>query len=175
MAIWYNRNTVLVQTMNYCHPQLTADIHTHRYSLKFTRCLLLIVKLFVTCWKIHSLLVADVARCNKSLVTRCRSCSLKKTTLYLLQNLLVTRYRSCSLQKFTRYSLQNSLDTRCRSCSLEKFTPYSLQNSLLTRCRSCSLQKITHYSLRNSLVTCCKKSLVTRCRSFSLQKIICHR
>ena len=90
-----------------------------RYSLKFTRCSLLVVK---------------------SLVTRCRS---------------------CSLQKITRYSLQNLLVTRCRSCSLQKSTYYWLQDSLVTRCRSCSLQKITHYLLKNSLVTRCKYSLVT--------------
>ena len=81
-----------------------------RYSLKLTRCSLLVVKF---------------ARY-----------SLQKITCYLLQNLLVTHCRSCSLQKITRYSLQNSLVTRCRSCSLQKITRYSLQNSLAARCRS---------------------------------------
>ena len=76
-----------------------------RYSLKFTRCLLLVVKSLVTRCKIRSLLVVEVARCKKSLVTRCRSCSLQKITRYSLQNSLVTRCRSCSLQKITRYSL----------------------------------------------------------------------
>ena len=42
------------------------------YSLKFTRCLLLVVKSLVTRCKIRSLLVAEVARCKKSLVTRCK-------------------------------------------------------------------------------------------------------
>ena len=41
-----------------------------RYSLKFTRCSLLVVKSLVTRCKIRSLLVAEVARCKKSLVTR---------------------------------------------------------------------------------------------------------
>ena len=92
----------------------------------------------------RSLLVAEVARCKKSLVTRCKIRSLlvaelarcKKITRYSLQNLLVTCCRSCSLQKITRYSLQNSLVTRCRSCLLQKITRYSLQNLLATRCRS---------------------------------------
>ena len=60
-----------------------------RYSLKFTRCSLLVVKSLVTRCKIrsllvaevarcknHSLLVAEVARCKKSLVTRCKIRSL---------------------------------------------------------------------------------------------------
>ena len=42
-----------------------------RYSLKFTRCSLLIVKSLVTRCKICSSLVAEVAHCQKSLVTRC--------------------------------------------------------------------------------------------------------
>ena len=59
------------------------------YSLKLTRFSLLVVKSLVTRCKIRSLLVVEVARCKKSLDTRCRSCS--------LQNSLVTRYRSSSL------------------------------------------------------------------------------
>ena len=106
------------------------------YSLKFTRCSLLVVKSLVTCCKICSLLVAEVVRCKES--------------RYSLQNLLVTRCRSCSLQKITRYSFQNSLVTRCRSCSLQKLTCYSLQNSLVTHCRSgvtfCNfMKKNLHY------------------------------
>ena len=106
-----------------------------RYSLKFTRCSLLVVKSHVTRCKIRSLLVA-------------------KITGNSLQNSLVTRCRSCLLQKFTCYSVQNSLVTRCRSCLLQKFTCYSVQNSFVTRCRSCSLQKFVR----------CKKTLVARCK-----------
>ena len=95
----------------------------------FTRCSLLV--------EIHSLLVA-----------RC------KITCYSLQKSLVTRCRSCSLQKFTRYSLQNSLVTCCRSCSL--------QNSLVTRCRSCSLQNLLVTRCNKSFVTQCKKSFIKR-------------
>ena len=53
-----------------------------RYSFKFTRCLLLIVKSLLTRCKIRSLLVAEVARrknsliLKKSLVVRCKIRSL---------------------------------------------------------------------------------------------------
>ena len=106
------------------------------YSLKFTRCSLLVVKSLVTRGKIRSLLVAEVARSKKSLVTRS-----KKS--------LVTRCKIRSLQKITRYLLQSSLVTRCKSCSLQKITGYSLQNSLFAR-------------YNKSLVTRCKKSFITR-------------
>ena len=96
-----------------------------RYSLKFTRCLLLVVKSLVTRCKICSLLLAEFARRKKWLFTRCRNCSLQNVTRYLLQNSLVTRCRSSSLQKIARYSLQ-------------KITRYSLQNSRVT-CRKTSL------------------------------------
>ena len=123
-----------------------------RYSLKFTRCSLLVVKSLVTRCKIYSLLVAE-----ESLVTHRRSCS--------LQNSLVTCYRSCPLQKITRYLLPNSLVTHCRSFLLQKIARYSLQNLLDTRYRSCSLQKITRCKICSLLVeevVHCKKSLFTR-------------
>ena len=107
-----------------------------RYSLKFTRCSLLVAKN-------HSLLIGEVARCKiRSLLLGKVAC-FKKITCYSLQNLLITRCRSCSLQKITCYSLQ-----KITRYSLQKITRYSLQNSLVTRCRSCSLQKITPYSLQ---------------------------
>ena len=68
-----------------------------RYSLKFTRCLLLVVKSLVTCCKILSLPVAEIARCKKSLVTRCK-----------IRSLLVAEVARC----------KKSLDTRCKNCSL---------------------------------------------------------
>ena len=114
------------------------------YSLKFTRYLLLVVKV--------------VTRCK---ITRCRSCSLQKITRYSLQNLLVTSCKSCSLQKFTRYSLQNSLVTRCRRCSLQKFTRYSLQNSFVAKNYSLLVAKFACYSQQQ--ITC-----------YSVQKIIHH-
>ena len=72
-----------------------------RYSLKFIRYSLLVVKSLITRCKIRSLLVAEVSCCK---------------------NLLVALCRSCLFQKITSYSLQNSLDTRCRSCLLQKIT-----------------------------------------------------
>ena len=90
-----------------------------RYSLKFTCCLLLVVKSLVTLCKIRLLLVAEVACCKKSLVTHCRSCSLQNITRYSLQTLLITHCRSCSLQKIT-------------CCSFQKITGFSLSNSLDT-------------------------------------------
>ena len=115
-----------------------------RYSLKFTRCLLV---------------VAEVACCKKSLVTRCKIRSL------LLQNSLVTRCRSCSLQKITRYSLQDFLLTRCRSCSLQKITHYSLQNLLVIHCKSCSLLVAE--------IARCKKSLATHCTANFDRYLLC--
>ena len=103
-----------------------------RYSLKFTRHSLLIVKslvarckipwLLVACCKVCSLLVTEVARCKKSVVTRCKLCYLlvakvaryKKIVRYLLWYLLVTHCRSCSFQQITGFALQNSLDTPCK-------------------------------------------------------------
>ena len=87
------------------------------YSLKFTRCSLLVVKSLVTCCKICSLLVAEVVRCKES--------------RYSLQNLLVTRCRSCSLQ--------NSLVTRCKIRSLLVAEVASCKNSLATPCKIRSL------------------------------------
>ena len=70
-----------------------------RYSLKFTLCLLLVVK-------------SLGARCKRSLVTRRTICSLPVADVPRCKISFVTRSRSCSLQKITRYSLQNSLVTR---------------------------------------------------------------
>ena len=88
------------------------------YSLKFTRCSLLVVKSLVTRCKIRSLLVAEVARCKKSLVTCCRSCSLQKS--------LVTRCKIHSLLVAEVARCKKSLVTRCRSCLLQIFTRHSL-------------------------------------------------
>ena len=121
-----------------------------RYSLKFTRCSLLVARC-----KIRSLLVAKVAGCRNSVVTCCKICSLlvaevahcKKITRFSLQNSLVTRCRSWSPQILTRYSLQNLLVTHCWSCSLQK------SHSLLSAKFACYLlRKITHYSLQKFLV-----------------------
>ena len=100
-----------------------------RYSLKFTRCSLLVVRSLVTRCKICSLLVVVCS----FVVTRCYL--LFAISSFVICSLFVIYCRSCSLQKVARYSLQNSFVTRCRSCSLQKITCYSFQNSLVTRCR----------------------------------------
>ena len=124
------------------------------YSLKFSRCSLLVVKslLLVVKFvryslqnslvgKIHLLLVAEVACCKESVVTHCKICSLLIVEVARCKKSLVTRCRSCSLQNFTCYLLQNSLVTCCRNCSLQK----------ITRTRY-SLQNIIHHSLKQSQV-----------------------
>ena len=85
-----------------------------RYSLKFTRCLLLVVKSLVTRCKIRPLLVAK----NHSLpVAKFARYSLQKLLVAKNHSLLVAKFARYSLQKITRYSLQNSLVT-CRKTSL---------------------------------------------------------
>ena len=64
-----------------------------RYSLKFTRYLLLVGKSLRAHCKICLLLVAEVARCKKSLA-------------YSLQKLLLTKNHSLLNMKFARYTLQ---------------------------------------------------------------------
>ena len=63
-----------------------------RYSLKFTRCSLLVLKSLVTRCKIHLLLVAEVACSKKWLVTRCTICSLLAAAVARCKKSLVTRY-----------------------------------------------------------------------------------
>ena len=66
--------------------------------------------------KINSLLVAEVARCKKPLVTRCEICFLHVATNY---SLLVAR---CSLQKIINHSLKQSQVHKVRW----KFFQYNL-------------------------------------------------
>ena len=68
-----------------------------RNLLKFTRCSLLVIKSLVTRCKICSLLVAEVLCCKKSLVTRRKIRSLLVAEVALCKKPLVTHYRSCSL------------------------------------------------------------------------------
>ena len=77
-----------------------------RYLLKFTHCLLLVVKSLVTPCKICSLLVAEVARRKKSLVTRFRSCSLQKNHSLLVaknHSLLFAKFALCSSQSWSHF------------------------------------------------------------------------
>ena len=83
------------------------------YSLKFTSCSLLVVKSLVTRCKICSLLVAEVARSKKSLITsrKIRLLLVAKNHLLLVVDValckkpLVTCCRGCSLQKITHHLL----------------------------------------------------------------------
>ena len=102
-----------------------------RYSMKFTRCSLLVVKSLVTYCKIRSLLVAEVVRCKKSLVICCKICLLLVAEVARCKKSLVTRSKIRSLLVAEVARCKKSLVTRCRSCSL--------QNSLFTRCKIRSL------------------------------------
>ena len=124
-----------------------------RYSLKFTRCSLHVVKSLVTRCKIRLLLVAEVTRC---------------------ENLLVISWRSCLLQKFIRYSLQNSLVTRCkiRSLLVAKFARYSLQKLLVAKNNSLIIAKFACCSLQKLLVAKNNSLLVAKFARHSLQKLL---
>ena len=84
------------------------------HSLLVTRWNLLVAcyswqKLLVA--KNHSLLVAKVARCKKSLVTRCKISSLLVAEVAPCKKSLITRCKICLLfvAKVARYSLQKLL------------------------------------------------------------------
>ena len=92
-----------------------------RYSLKFTRYSLLVVKpLFTHCrscslqkitrysLKLRSLLVAEVARCKKSLVTRCKIRSLLVAEVARGKNSMVTRCKISLLLAATSHLLLNA-------------------------------------------------------------------
>ena len=124
---------------------ILLTVHSSIEGVNFYSLLVEIHSLLVTRCKIRLLLVAEVARCKKSLVTRCRSCSLQNITRYSLQKLLVAKNHSLVLAEAAR--CKKSLATPCKNCSLQKITLYLLQNSLVARCRSCLLQIITCHSL----------------------------
>ena len=124
---------------------ILLTVHSSIEGVNFYSLLVEIHSLLVTRCKIRLLLVAEVARCKKSLVTRCRSCSLQNITRYSLQKLLVAKNHSLVLAEAAR--CKKSLATPCKNCSLQKITRYLLQNSLVARCRSCLLQIITCHSL----------------------------
>ena len=86
------------------------------HSLKFTRCSLLVVKSLITRCKICSLLVAEVTRCKKLLVSHCKIRSLLVAEVARWKNSLVTRCKK-------------SLDTRCEMCLLLAATNHLLFNA----------------------------------------------
>ena len=101
-----------------------------RYSLKFTRCLLLVVKSLVTRCKIHPLLVAK----NHSL-------PVAKFARYSLQKLLVAKNHSLLDAKFARYSLPKFLVAKNHSLLVAKFA-------------RCWLQKWSHFMKKKLHLRC---------------------
>ena len=110
-----------------------------RYSLKFTRCSLLVVKSLVTRCKIRSLLVAEVARFKNSLVTRCKNSLVTRCKIRLL---LVAELARC----------KNLLATRCKIRSLRVAEVARCKNSLVTRCKIRSLLVAEVARCKNSFV-----------------------
>ena len=101
-----------------------------RYSLKFTRCSLLVVKSLITRCKIRSLLVAaKVARYKKSLVTKCE-----------IRLLLVAEVARC----------KNSLITHCKIHSLLVPEVSRCKKSLVTLCKIRLLLVATNHLLLNA-------------------------
>ena len=96
------------------------------YSLKFTRCLLLVIKSLPTRCKTWSLLLAEDTRCKKTFVARCKTpwnCSLQQITRYPLQNSLVTRCKSSSV-------------TCCKICSMLVATNHSILVAKVANCQN---------------------------------------
>ena len=83
------------------------------YSLKFTGCSLLVVKSLVARCKICSLLVAEVARCKKSLVTRCK-----------IHLLLVAEVARCKKSLVTRCKIRSLLAAEVARCKKSLATCY---------------------------------------------------
>ena len=150
-----------------------------RYSLKFTRCSLLVVKSLVARCKFCSLLIVEVARCKKSLATCCRSHSLQKITPYSLQkfcSLLVAKVHSLLIAKYALYSLQkllvaknhSLLFAKIHSLLVAKFAHYSLQKLLVPKNHWFLVAKIpsihiakNHFSLKQSpagIIVCLKST-----------------
>ena len=112
------------------------------YLLKFTRCLLLIVKSLVTHCN------AEVARCKKSLMT-------------CLQKLLVAKKYPLLVVKFADYSMQKN-----KLLLKEKFACYSSQklfipkSLLVTHCNTGLLLVAVYACWKKSLISCCKICLL---------------
>ena len=125
-----------------------------RYSFKFTRCLLLVVKSLVTRCKIRSLLIAKIL---SLLVAKIHSLLVAKFARYSLQKLLVAKNHSLLIAKFARYSLQKLLVARRKIRSLLIAEVARCKNSLIVKSRSlfvakfnrCLLHKFTKKSKLN--------------------------
>ena len=105
------------------------------YLLKFTRCSLLVVEPLVTRCKICSLLVVEVARCIKLLVTCCR-------------NFWFQKHHSLLVAKVAGYSLEKLLVAKNHSLLVAKVAGYSLQKLLVSKNHPLLFSKVAHYSLQ---------------------------
>ena len=83
------------------------------YSLKFTHCLLLVVKSLVTRCKLRLLLVAEVACCRNSLVTCCEIRSLLVAKKSLVTNYKVARCKRLVKYSYGRQNLNESESIEC--------------------------------------------------------------
>ena len=107
-----SRKTCLCMCKRFCHqiflcqnfPRCNFSL-VARYLLKFTGCLLLVVKSLLTC---------------------CRKCSWQKVTCHLLQKLLVAENHLLLITKLARYSLQKLLVVKIHSLLVSKFDRYLL-------------------------------------------------
>ena len=138
-----------------------------RYSLKFTRCSLLVVKSLVARCKIHSLLVVEVARCKiRSLlvagVARCKKSHVTRSKIRLL---LVAEFASC--KKSLVACCKNAPVALCRSCSFQKITGSRCKISLILIAKNHSL--LIQSPAR--IIVCLKSTKLDE--SFSFFNIIC--
>ena len=118
-----------------------------RYSMKFTRCSLLVVKSLVTCCKIRSLLVAEVVRCKKSLVICCKICLLLVAEVARCKKSLVTRskIRSLLVAEVARCKTHSLLVAKFARYSLQKLLVAKTHLLLLAKFARCFLQKWSHF------------------------------
>ena len=121
------------------------------YSLKFTQCLLLVLKSHVTLSKMRSLLLlaAEVACCKKSLVTRCQ-----------IRQSLVAEVACCKKSLVTRCQVRQSLVAEVARC----------KKSLVARGKIPSLLVAEVPRCEKSLVTCCKNLLFIKNYSLLVAK-----
>ena len=142
-----------------------------RYSLKFTRRSLLVVKSLVARCKIPWLLVAEVAHCKKSPVTRCKICSLLVHCKN--QSLLVADFAPYSLQKLL--VTKKSFVTRSEICSLLVAEVARSNKSLVLQCKIHWILFAKNHSLLKELpagiIVCLKSTKLGE--SFSFFIIIC--
>ena len=96
-----------------------------RYSLKFARCSLLVIKSLVTSCKIRSLLVVEVACYKKSLVTRCKTRSLLVAEV---ESIFVTLWKKNSTTDAFLCFLRNFKNTH----SVEHLRTATSENNIKT-------------------------------------------